>query len=70
MTTMATMMAADDDENKVAALMICHTVYDVGDLMWAHWTATALPLKEQDYILESGPLAPIMDAGQLNSSNK
>ena len=54
----------------LAVPMICHAVYDVGALMWAHWTATALPSKEQDDILESGPLAPIMDAGQLNSSNK
>ena len=54
----------------LAVPMICHAVYDVGALMWAHWSATALPSKEQDDILESGPLAPIMDAGQLNSSNK
>jgi membrane protease YdiL (CAAX protease family) len=54
----------------LAVPMVCHAVYDVGALMWAHWSATALPSKEQDDILESGPLAPIMDAGQLNSSNK
>ncbi|KAL3815789.1 hypothetical protein ACHAXA_001683 [Cyclostephanos tholiformis] len=51
----------------LAVPMICHAVYDVGALMWAHWSATALSSKEQDEILESGPLAPIMDAGQLNS---
>ncbi len=52
----------------LAVPMVCHAVYDVGALMWAHWGATALPSKEQDDILESGPLAPIMNAGKLNSS--
>ena len=42
--------------------MICHAVYDVGALMWAHWSVTSLSSKEQDAILESGPGAPIMDA--------
>jgi membrane protease YdiL (CAAX protease family) len=54
----------------LAVPMICHAVYDVGALMWAHWSATDLPSWEQDEILESGPLAPIMDAGQINSSSK
>ena len=46
----------------LAVPMICHAVYDVGALMWAHWSVTALQSKEQDEILESGPLAPIMQA--------
>mmetsp|Transcript_4426 Transcript_4426/g.9814 ORF Transcript_4426/g.9814 Transcript_4426/m.9814 type:complete len:378 (-) Transcript_4426:72-1205(-) len=46
----------------LAVPMICHAVYDVGALMWAHWSVTALSAKEQDDILESGPGAPIMDA--------
>mmetsp|Transcript_3581 Transcript_3581/g.5594 ORF Transcript_3581/g.5594 Transcript_3581/m.5594 type:complete len:142 (+) Transcript_3581:40-465(+) len=51
----------------LAVPIICHAVYDVGALMWAHWSVTGLTAKEQDDILESGPGAPIMDAG-LNSS--
>lgn len=49
----------------LAVPMICHAVYDVGALMWAHWSVTELSSKEQDDILESGPGAPIMDAGVL-----
>lgn len=49
----------------LAVPMICHAVYDVGALMWAHWSVTGLSSKEQDDILESGPGAPIMDAGAL-----
>ena len=45
----------------LAVPMICHAVYDVGALMWAHWSATGLPSKVQDEILESGLLAPIID---------
>jgi len=46
----------------LAVPIICHAVYDVGALMWAHWSVTALSSREQDEILQSGPGAPIMDA--------
>lgn len=39
----------------LAVPMVCHAVYDIAALMWAHWSATALSTKEQDEILESGP---------------
>ena len=37
----------------LAVPMICHAVYDIGALMWAHWTVTGLTRKEQDDILEA-----------------
>lgn len=43
----------------LAVPMICHAVYDVGALMWAHWSVTALTSKEQDDIMQSGPGSPI-----------
>ncbi len=43
----------------LAVPMVCHAVYDIAALMWAHWSATALSTKEQDKILESGPGAII-----------
>jgi membrane protease YdiL (CAAX protease family) len=39
----------------LAVPMICHAVYDVGALMWAHWTVTGLSTKEQNDILTWGP---------------
>lgn len=39
----------------LAVPMVCHAVYDIAALMWAHWSATGLSAKEQDDILESGP---------------
>ncbi len=41
--------------HNLAVPMVCHAVYDIAALMWAHWSATALSTKEQDEILESGP---------------
>jgi len=49
----------------LAVPMICHAVYDVGALMWAHWGVTALSSQEQDKILQSGPGSPILDASTL-----
>ncbi|KAL9187616.1 hypothetical protein ACHAXT_005994 [Thalassiosira profunda] len=46
----------------LAVPMICHAVYDVGALVWAHWSVTSLSNKEQEEILSSGPGAPIMNA--------
>lgn len=40
----------------LAVPMVCHAVYDIAALMWAHWSATALSIKEQDEILESGQI--------------
>jgi membrane protease YdiL (CAAX protease family) len=39
----------------LAVPMVCHAVYDIAALMWAHWSATGLSSKEQDDILEVGP---------------
>ena len=50
----------------LAVPMICHAVYDVGALLWAHWSVTGLSAKEQDAIMSSGPGAPIMDASAVN----
>ena len=56
--------------DNLAIPIICHAVYDVGALFWAHWGVTALSSKEQDKILQSGPGAPILDAGRLSSSTE
>lgn len=45
----------------LAVPMICHAVYDVGALLWAHYSVTSMSAKEQDEILE-GPGAPIMSS--------
>ena len=50
----------------LAVPIICHAVYDVGALMWAHWSVTALTEKEQDEILEGGAGAPIMSASAVD----
>ncbi|KAL7536244.1 hypothetical protein ACHAWF_005405 [Thalassiosira exigua] len=52
----------------LAVPMICHAVYDIGALMWAHWSVTALTRNEQNEILDSGPGAPIMNLGALKSA--
>lgn len=46
----------------LAVPMICHAVYDVGALMFAHWSVTALTSDEQKDLLQGGPGAPIMDS--------
>ena len=51
--------------NNLAVPMVCHAVYDVGALIWAHYTVTALTKEEQQKILEGGPGAPI-----LSTTNK
>merc|ERR1712029_121779 len=40
----------------LAVPMICHAAYDIGALMWAHLSVTALSPREQDEILKSGSL--------------
>eukprot|EP00584_Thalassiosira_punctigera_P011305 CAMPEP_0172563588 /NCGR_PEP_ID=MMETSP1067-20121228/101211_1 /TAXON_ID=265564 ORGANISM="Thalassiosira punctigera, Strain Tpunct2005C2" /NCGR_SAMPLE_ID=MMETSP1067 /ASSEMBLY_ACC=CAM_ASM_000444 /LENGTH=362 /DNA_ID=CAMNT_0013354063 /DNA_START=106 /DNA_END=1194 /DNA_ORIENTATION=+ len=50
----------------LAVPIICHAVYDVGALMWAHWWVTSLTTKEQDEILEGGPGAPIMSTSSAD----
>jgi membrane protease YdiL (CAAX protease family) len=44
----------------LAVPMVCHAVYDVGALLWAHFSVTALSKEEQQKILEGGPGAPIL----------
>jgi membrane protease YdiL (CAAX protease family) len=51
--------------NNLAVPMVCHAVYDVGALLWAHYSVTALSEAEQNKILEGGPGAPI-----LSTANK
>lgn len=46
--------------NNLAVPMVCHAVYDVGALLWAHYSVTALSKEEQQKILEGGPGAPIL----------
>jgi len=46
----------------LAVPIICHGVYDVGALMWAHWSVTDLSEEEQDEILEGGPGAPVLSS--------
>lgn len=48
--------------HNLAVPMICHAVYDIGALLWAHFSVTGLSNKEQNEIIESGPGAPIMDS--------
>lgn len=55
--------------HNLAVPMICHAVYDIGALLWAHFSVTGLSNKEQNEILESGPGAPILDAGPLSKAN-
>eukprot|EP00804_Cyclotella_cryptica_P012730 CCRYP_016287-RA/>CCRYP_016287-RA protein AED:0.43 eAED:0.44 QI:167/0/0.5/1/1/1/2/0/268 len=44
----------------LAVPMVCHAVYDVGALLWAHFSVTALSKEEQQKLLEGGPGAPIL----------
>lgn len=46
--------------NNLAVPIICHAVYDVGALVYAHWSVTGLTAVEQDEIEDMGPGAPIM----------
>lgn len=46
--------------NNLAVPMVCHAVYDVGALLWAHYSVTALSKEEQQKILEGSPAAPIL----------
>mmetsp|Transcript_25548 Transcript_25548/g.73873 ORF Transcript_25548/g.73873 Transcript_25548/m.73873 type:complete len:382 (+) Transcript_25548:34-1179(+) len=42
--------------SNLAVPIICHGLYDVGALLWAHWTVTDLSFEEQTYIIEwQGP---------------
>ena len=54
--------------HNLAVPMICHAVYDIGALLWAHYSVTGLSNKEQNEIIESGPGAPIMD-GPLSKAD-
>ncbi|KAL7464021.1 hypothetical protein ACHAXS_004363 [Conticribra weissflogii] len=38
----------------LAVPMVCHAVYDVGALMWAHWSVTGFTEEEQEDILNFG----------------
>mmetsp|Transcript_21053 Transcript_21053/g.44075 ORF Transcript_21053/g.44075 Transcript_21053/m.44075 type:complete len:375 (-) Transcript_21053:211-1335(-) len=38
----------------LAVPMVCHAVYDVGALMWAHWSVTGLSKEEQEDVLNFG----------------
>ena len=49
-----------NSSQNLAVPMICHAVYDVGALLWAHYTVTGLSNEEQQKILEGGPGAPIL----------
>ena len=55
--------------HNLAVPMICHAVYDIGALLWAHFSVTGLSNKEQNEIIESGKGAPILDAGPLSKAN-
>lgn len=42
--------------SNLAVPIICHGLYDVGALLWAHWTVTDLSFEEQTDIIEwAGP---------------
>lgn len=42
--------------SNLAVPIICHGLYDVGALLWAHWTVTDMSFEEQTDIIEwSGP---------------
>ena len=39
-------------QDNLAIPIVCHVVYDVGVLMWAHYAVTSLTQEEQIEILE------------------
>ena len=42
--------------HNLAVPIICHALYDVGALLWAHWTVTDMPSEEQEEIINwAGP---------------
>jgi membrane protease YdiL (CAAX protease family) len=49
-----------NQSNNLAVPMVCHAVYDVGALLWAHYSVTALSKEEQEKIMEGGQAAPIL----------
>ena len=51
--------------SNLAVPIICHGLYDVGALLWAHWTVTDMSFEEQTDIIEwSGP-----EEGSSNASS-